>query len=186
MSSSPNGPSTYPPRANGEGNTLGLIGFVLSLIGLLGCCVQPAALFSIAGLVLSIVALSKRPRGLAIAGVVLGVLGASSALVVFLLIGAAVLAFIPLAIAVAAMAGPEIETEVEQAILEAKVSAYVDQAGAFPTDLSQIPDLSEKLLTDPWGTPYRLDILNVAAEDFEIRSAGPDRVFDTEDDVTSD
>jgi hypothetical protein len=49
-----------------------------------------------------------------------------------------------------------------------------------PRAIIFLPD--RKSLTDPWGTPfrYRLDEKN---EHFELRSAGPDRQFDTPDDL---
>lgn len=188
MSAAPNGSNGrhgYEPTHR-EGNTLGTIGFVLSLVGLIGCCIQPAVLVSLAGLIFSIMGLNRRPRGLAIAGTVLGVLGLLGVVAIFLMIGVAVLAFIPLLIAVAAMAGPEIETAVEEAILHQKVAQYIDQTGSMPVDITQIPDIDEKLRTDPWGTAYRLDVIDPGTEAFLIRSAGEDKVFDTEDDVTSE
>lgn len=190
MSSAPNGnpPVVHPDRraGGGEGNTLGLVGFVLALVGLVGCCFQPAALLSLAGLVLSIMGLGKRPKGLAIAGVVLGIIGLSGFLIILLTVGVAVLAFIPAMLAVAALAGPEIETGIEEAILHQKVAAYVSETGSYPTDLSQIPDLNEKLKTDHWGTPYKLEVIDPAVDEFLIRSAGEDKVFGTDDDITTD
>ncbi len=41
----------------------------------------------------------------------------------------------------------------------------------------------ESLPKDPWGGEYRYVVTDVAKRDFELRSAGPDGVFDTEDDV---
>ena len=188
MSNAPNGTMGRQgyETATRDNNTIGLVGFVLSLVGLIGCCFQPAALVSLAGLILSIIGLSRRPRGLAIAGTILGIIGLAGVLIIFLMVGVAIVAFVPLMIAIAALAGPEIETAVEQAILEQAVARYVDETGSIPVDLSQIPDLEEKLRTDPWGTLYRLDVIDPGTEDFLIRSAGEDKVFDTEDDITSD
>jgi hypothetical protein len=188
MSNAANGnshpsPSYGPPR---EGNTMGTVGFVLSLVGLIGCCFQPAALLSLAGLILSIMGLSKRPKGLAVAGTILGIVGLGGFLIVFLLIGVAILAFVPLAIAVAAMAGPEIETAIEEAILHQQVAQYIDQTGSMPVELSQIPDLDERIKLDPWKTPYKLEVIDPGTEEYIIRSAGPDKIFDTEDDITTD
>ncbi|MGP1309769.1 MAG: hypothetical protein ACTS27_06195 [Phycisphaerales bacterium] len=186
MSATPTPPSPPPHQpAPREGNTIGLIGFVLSLVGLIGCCFQPAALLSLAGLILSIIGLSKRPKGLAVTGTILGIIGLAGFLIVFLLIGVAVIAFVPLMIAVAALAGPEIETAVEQAILHQQVAAYVQETGSLPTDLSQVPQIDEGLMTDPWDTPYKLEVIDPGAEEYLIRSAGPDKVFDTEDDITN-
>jgi hypothetical protein len=51
-------------------NGMGLAGFIISLVGLMSC-----GLVSPIGLVLSWIGLSKEPKGLAIAGLVLGLLG---------------------------------------------------------------------------------------------------------------
>jgi type II secretory pathway pseudopilin PulG len=40
-------------------------------------------------------------------------------------------------------------------------------------------------LNDPWGTPYSIRIPGEVNYDFDIVSAGEDRKFDTEDDVTN-
>src|SRR6185503_10603697 len=55
----------HPPS-----NNLGLAGFVTSLLGLLSCGV-----LSPIGLLLSLIGLTKRPRGFAIAGTILGLIG---------------------------------------------------------------------------------------------------------------
>src|SRR5437773_6109506 len=55
-----------PPPTNG----LGVAGFVTSLIGVVTC-----GFLSPIGLLFSLVGLTRRPRGLAIAGTVLGALG---------------------------------------------------------------------------------------------------------------
>lgn len=56
------------------------------------------------------------------------------------------------------------------------------------TDAEFVKILNEKglrfeSLRDPWGTPYRIKISTIYAErTIEIMSAGPDRLFETEDD----
>lgn len=43
-------------------------------------------------------------------------------------------------------------------------------------------------LCDPWGTPFQISIDRtnpVTRDDIAIRSAGPDRKFDTRDDVSA-
>jgi len=40
-------------------------------------------------------------------------------------------------------------------------------------------------LNDPWGTPYQLRIPGTVNYDFDVVSAGEDKTFDTEDDVTN-
>lgn len=191
MSSAPHGdrdPMAPHYRPAPEGNSIGLIGFVLSLVGLVGCCFQPAALLSLAGLVLSIIGMNRRPRGLAIAGIVLGVIGLSGFLIVFLMVGVAVIALVPLMLVGAALAGPEPSTRIEMAVLETMVESYIDETGSIPTDLSQFSSRHERLEADHWGTPYELEVTDTTPgdEDFIIRSAGPDKVFGTPDDLTSD
>lgn len=51
-------------------NGLGTAGFIVSLVGFLSC-----GFLSPIGLVLSLIALGRQPRGLAIAGFVLGLIG---------------------------------------------------------------------------------------------------------------
>ena len=68
-----------PPPSNG----LGVAGFVLSLLGFLGTC----GLLSPIGLILSLIALRKQPRGLAIAGVIIGAVGSLWFLVALLILG---------------------------------------------------------------------------------------------------
>ena len=72
---SPYPPPVYGPPAKG----LGIAGFVLSLLGLLCCgCLPP---LSFGGLIFSIIAMVKGNRsGLAIAGLILGILGSLSSL----------------------------------------------------------------------------------------------------------
>lgn len=41
----------------------------------------------------------------------------------------------------------------------------------------------EPVPDDPWGTPYRYVVRDARRGRFEVRSAGPDRAFDTDDDV---
>lgn len=52
-----------------EKNSLGLAGFITSLLGLLGGCVSPISFL------LSLFALGKRPRGFAIAGLLISLVG---------------------------------------------------------------------------------------------------------------
>lgn len=47
-----------------------------------------------------------------------------------------------------------------------------------------VPEPEPPLPGDPWGTPYRYVMDEHGRGIAELRSAGPDRVFDTADDVT--
>ncbi len=74
--------------------------------------------------------------------------------------------------------------------LEKAVSAYaIDRDGRFPATLQELvhtatnqDGLLSEVPNDPWGTPYLYSVEGVRPF---IRSAGPDRVFDTPDDVSS-
>ena len=70
---SPQGPSVVVVQApSRETNRLGVLGFVISVIGFLTC-----GFASPIGLILSFIGMFFEPRGLAIAGFILGVLGLS-------------------------------------------------------------------------------------------------------------
>lgn len=67
-------------------NGLGIAGFVVSFVGILGACAG-AAVLSPVGLTLSAVAVRRPPRAFAIAGLVLGVVGSILLAVVVLFTG---------------------------------------------------------------------------------------------------
>lgn len=56
-------------------NIPGLIGMISSIVGLLGLCLAPFFVFSIAGLIVSIFGMRRPDRGMAIAGLVMGIIG---------------------------------------------------------------------------------------------------------------
>src|SRR5687767_6263757 len=58
------------PPSTEEKNVLGIVGFVTSILGLLTCGVLAPI-----GFVLSLLAITKRPKGFALAGTVIGLLG---------------------------------------------------------------------------------------------------------------
>src|SRR5690606_24597925 len=59
------------------------------------------------------------------------------------------------------------------------------EAEPMPTRRSRIMD---RALSDPWGNSYRYRLLSDEGGEWrwELRSAGPDRVFETRDDVMSE
>lgn len=71
-----------PVPAQGQKNTLGLVGFIVSLASLLTCGFAAPI-----GVILSFIALFKAPRGFAIAGTIIGVVFSGLALVIVLLVG---------------------------------------------------------------------------------------------------
>lgn len=68
---------------------------------------------------------------------------------------------------------------------------FRQRTGALPARLDELvaedPITKEPYLDhvpdDPWGTPYRYVVHDARRGRFEVRSAGRDRAFDTDDDV---
>ncbi|HVZ93643.1 MAG TPA: type II secretion system protein GspG [Phycisphaerales bacterium] len=138
-------------------NPTALVGFILSF------CVSPV------GLILSLVSLMWRPRGFAIAGVIIGLIGTAiwTAVGVFAVnIGKTVATYTELNHAVIAV----------QKDLEAKKSAD----SKYPSDLAGIT-----AGTDPWGTALRYEP-SADGAGYTLVSAGRDKSFDTMDDMIFD
>lgn len=77
------------PRSNG----LGMAGFILSLCGLIFCWVPVLDIILwVLGLVFSIIGLFKAPRGFAVAGLIISLLVIITAIIGFVLFGAALIA----------------------------------------------------------------------------------------------
>jgi general secretion pathway protein G len=73
------------------------------------------------------------------------------------------------------------------------VEAYRRRTRSVPADLDALlaadpasgePYL-ERVPLDPWGRPFRYVVTDERRGRFEVSSAGPDRRFDTDDDVRS-
>lgn len=180
MSQNPNAPvfvSNLPPT-EAASNTLGLAGFITSLVGIAftGGVLCPV------GLILSLIALSRRPRGFAVAGVVLGALGSCGGclvLALFTLVGGAALAG---ALAVVVTGGTQgLETLDHMMQVDVAIEAYERKHGELPAELSQL-GLPEGILKDGWGHPleYRLD-RGVARWNWKLRTPGPDGVLQDSD-----
>ena len=62
------------------------------------------------------------------------------------------------------------------------VETYQQRFQRLPGSLEDlVPEYVRRVRPDPWGNPY---IYRRASETFEVRSAGPDKVPGTNDDVT--
>lgn len=160
-------------------NGLGLAGFIVSLAAL----VFSAGLLSPIGLVLSFFGMFKRPRGFAIAGFIIGLIG-SGWLIAVMLIGVAAVAAVGVGAVVAA---PHIEVAAEQQRLVARLEAYMaDPEGNQrpPFALSQL-GLGDDAITDPWDKPYRY-LISADGAKITIQSDGPDGIYDTDDDVLTE
>ncbi len=83
----PQQPAAHVHVHQSESNSLGTASFVLSLIGWFTC-----GLLCPIGLILGLIGLGRQPKGLAMAGVIIGALGTVVPLIVFLIFGTAILA----------------------------------------------------------------------------------------------
>ena len=73
------------------------------------------------------------------------------------------------------------------------VRVYGHERHALPDSLARLSERSDILddaflphaTTDPWGIPFRLRATGGGLRGFEVRSAGPDGRFETDDDVVA-
>jgi hypothetical protein len=161
-----------PPATNG----LGLAGFIVSLVGLVPC-----GLGCPAGLVVSLLALRKEPRGFAIAGAVIGAIGSLLAVVLGV---CAYVAYVNLR-GTGGMRPPlPEETPPVRTLLamnEAEQAIQLEQVetGRLPSESKGNELIAE--LRDGWDRRLRYEPRD---DEFTIRSAGPDGVLGNADDVT--
>ncbi|RMH29777.1 MAG: hypothetical protein D6693_01475, partial [Planctomycetota bacterium] len=161
-----------PPESNG----LGLAGFIVSLVGLCS-----GGMLSPVGMILSFVAMFRPPRGFAIAGFVIGLIGSLWIVLAVTVVGFAVL--VAIASGLIAGAGP-LETTLDAFEVRKALRDYADaNAGAWPADASALPGLDADDLQDHWGRPYRIE-LDEGAGKVRLFSDGPDGQAGTDDDIT--
>ncbi len=179
--------STPNPSDPGESNGLGIAGFVVSLVGLCS-----GGVLSPVGLILSLVALNKRPKGFAVAGVIIGALGSCGILagLIFLPVAvAAVLAALGFTALAVALGGPEIEAKVEMAVLTLQVEYFRDEHnGKLPLTLDEATTNlgpNSGFRTDHWKHPYAYQ-LKPDGSTYRIFSIGADGLPGTADDIFLD
>lgn len=153
-----------PPPANG----LGIAGFIVSLVAIpTGGILSPIALF------LSFIALFRRPRGFAFAGFVLGLLG--TVVLALWLSFFGFLGFTCFNIGKPMVVTSNSIDQAQQVVMQFQIN----HNGAFPTEIQGNALMAGR--TDGWGRELRYTPLGPGA--FEIRSAGQDGVFGTQDDL---
>ncbi len=164
------------------GNGLGVAGFFIAAIGLL----IPTGIVALLGLLVSLVALGRAPRGFAGMGVLIGLVGTAiwMAITGIVIVGA-------LAVGVAAvlfgsvafvLMQPEI-IEVSADMFNVTIAAYEyeDKHGGMPEGLDSL-GLSVSTTTDPWGNSYRYVITDDELG-FDVISSGSDGIMGTDDDL---
>lgn len=163
-----------PQQPTSGSNGLGIAGFILSLLGLLtSCCtcfVPWLGLLSLVGLILSFIAVFRKPRGLAIAGIIMGAIGLIVVLIAVLMI------------ALASSVGGVMQF-FKGVATGAAVSEHRSRTGSYPADLSVIQgQLPAEMTTDNWGNQFVYEV-SADGSKFTIRSMGEDGIDGTTDDV---
>ncbi|MFT5423362.1 MAG: FAD/FMN-containing dehydrogenase [Phycisphaerales bacterium] len=156
-----------------ESNGAGFWGFILSLLGVT-CCVGTC--FSWVGLVVSLVGLTKKPRGFAIAGVVLGAVGTTGGIALWGTVAR------PATRWAGQMGLVEIRTAASIWNAEKLVIDRFESTGTLPTSLAEVTDGS-LVYVDQWGTDlgYRA---STSGEGYSLHSAGPDTAWGTGDEIS--
>lgn len=155
-------------------NTAGLVGFILSMSGIVCGITFPI------GLIVSLAGIGKEPKGLAIAGTIIGALGTLMYVAIVVMYGAVIAACIGFG---AAAMQPIIETETALNNAERQIEEYQFENDQLPTEAEGNQLIAE--LEDGWDNGLRYELTD-EGEDFLIRSAGPDGEFDTLDDETTE
>ena len=168
--------STEVVIAEQPSNNLGLAGFITALVGLVTC-----GLLSPIGALLSFFGMFFRPRGFAFAGLLIGLVGSLWILAVTLFFSTI------LVTSFAAMLGmPEVATFARLGVATSMVEEFRSSNGRLPdaNDWAQLDSTSPLSFMDGWETPLDYRVLEDGR--YEIRSAGPDKLIDTDDDITTD
>jgi hypothetical protein len=163
-----------------ERNTLGLVGFIISLVGL----VLTGGILCPIGLILSLVAIGRQPRGFAIAGVILGFLGTCGGVLAVLVFGAVILAALGIGAAAmfVAMAEPErMEITIDMAQIAERIEQERHRGDYLPASLTAL-NLPSETLVDPWGNNYEYT-LTEEKPGYDIISYGPDGQIASLDDI---
>lgn len=160
---SPTGAPAEWPEQRPSRNGLGIAGFIVSIVGVLSCgCLSP-----IGGL-LSLVAVFRRPRGFAIAGVIIGALGT------------VLLAFVGyVVVSMGVLMGQPFQ---DGMLVSDQLKEYRRaHAGATPQGWAELTGRDEPM-QDEWGNAYHYRVLPDGKR-IELASDGPDGQPKTTDDV---
>ena len=156
------------PVAPQQQNGLGLTGFIISLVGLFLCGIP-----SLIGLVVSTLALKKQPKGLAVAGLILGLLG------IIELVAFAFLTYSTYQITKnvgATLQILNVEMQLKSEAIE--IGAQWESTGVIPTLDEGTELIGDE--SDLFGNPIEYETDGAS---FSLRSAGPDGLSQTEDDI---
>jgi len=128
------------------------------------------------------VALGRRPRGFAVAGIILGLLGTCVGILMIWVVGFGLLALLGFAAVAFVTEAERFEVTADMITIVGLVQHYEDENRRLPDSLDDLEIPQSKRL-DPWGTPYDYRLTSGAKMGFDLVSAGPDLQLDTEDDM---
>ena len=166
----------YAPANRSNG--FGLAGFITALVGIVSC-----GLLSPIGVILSAIGLRKEPRGFAIAGLVIGLLGS-----IWLVLGGLALGVMCAGLAAAGIKVGDLmpygQTIDQMETAQRAVASYVSaHNGELPADMATFLGDQGLNLADAWKNAIRVERTDGG---FRVWSAGPDGQFDSKDDVWVD
>ena len=168
---------TSPPPSPNSGNRSGVTGLVLGIIGLCFCGFW---VFTIPGLIFSLVGLQRQPRNAAITGTVLNGIG----MVGFLIAGPLLLGMFLPALATARAAAREVRTAAHISQVHSAAEVYHLDHGQYPTSMKPLTSgayIGPDMAKDAWGNDmqFRANGENPPT----ITSPGSDGAFGTDDDL---
>lgn len=158
---------SHPTRR--RANRFGIAGFIIALVGI-PCAGSTLGLLPLVGTIASAIGLHREPRGLAIAGLVLGIAGIVVTFIV-----------VPRAMNRTIAASNNLLAERQVESIATDVLDYAQTTGAMPERLEQVTLSPASSGPDPWGNP--IVFRHLPADGFRIISLGPDGLPRTTDDV---
>jgi type II secretory pathway pseudopilin PulG len=167
----------YGRPEQGDKNTIGLVGFILVMIGVVGFCFGPALLLGVAGTILCAIGVRKQPRSLALAGLIVGIIETLVFVVVVVILGL---------IIGGGLFGAKLLANVATTINNGAhahnaVEHYRAMNGVLPDKLEDCSEIGSYGV-DGWGHPFRYTP-DVTAGTFKLTSDGADGKPGTGDDV---
>ena len=145
------------------------------MIGLAGFCFWPVLIIGAIGTVLCAVGMARQPKGLAIAGLIIGIIEIVTGVVILLFFGA-LCGGLGLA---ASEAGKAVLTENRGREISTAIEQYHTANSTLPTDLSMLKLPVDKT-TDGYGNAY---LYTPQGSSYQLSSMGSDGKPGTADDV---
>ncbi|MFM7261601.1 MAG: hypothetical protein ACKO3W_13460 [bacterium] len=153
-------------------NPMGTWALVFSILG--WTCLP--LIGSVVGLILGLIAVRREPRGLAIAAIVISLVGGCIGGIVALAFVLPLLALVGIAQSGTISLGPTLGTREGEAVEQFRINQ-----GRLPASLDEIYGIGN-VPTDEFGMPLRLRVMKIEhGEQFEIQAMGDDQQWDTAD-----